>query len=149
MATLQLNRSRVAAKVAKRELDRIEKETGALMPAEIVRRAKSPRHPLHRHFDWNNTVAARKWRLVQAANLILSVRLIDDSGVSHRQYVNIGYGEGFASMAKVIANPGLAAEIVASAKAEIDEWVRRYQDLAESLGLLRNAEKSLRKRKSA
>lgn len=141
--------SRLTSAIAKRELDRIERETGALMPEEVVRRAKSKSSPLHRHFDWNDTVAACKWRLMQATQLILSVRLTGEDGVSHRQFVNIGYGNGFASMERVRQNPAIAEQVVKAAHDEIDDWVRRYQDIAESLGFAEAAVKKLRKKRKA
>jgi len=137
---------RLTSAIAKRELDRIERETGAIMPEEVVRRAKSPYSPLHGHFDWSDRVAAKKWRLMQATQLILSVRLSGDDGASRRQFVNIGYGAGFASMEKVRANPDIAAQVAKAAHDEIEDWVRRYQDISEALGFAKEAVKTLSKK---
>jgi hypothetical protein len=46
-----------------------------LLPADVVKVARSPSHPLHGRFDWNDTKAAHKWRLHQARDLIASVQI--------------------------------------------------------------------------
>jgi hypothetical protein len=56
-------------------LQAIYDERGELTPALIVDVARDDRHPLHGRFEWNNTVAAEKYRRDQAHNLIKSVRL--------------------------------------------------------------------------
>jgi hypothetical protein len=42
---------------------------------DILDDARHPGSPIHDHFEWNDTVAAEKWRLQQAAALIISVRV--------------------------------------------------------------------------
>jgi len=46
-----------------------------LLPADVVKVARSPSHPLHKRFDWDDTKAAHKWRLSQARDLIASVEI--------------------------------------------------------------------------
>ena len=48
---------------------------GALTPALVVAEASSPDHPLHARFVWDDTEAARRYREVQAAGLIRSVKI--------------------------------------------------------------------------
>lgn len=50
---------------------------GRLEPATVVQAAHHPDHPLHDHFEWDDSVAAHQWRLVQARNLITSIRVIE------------------------------------------------------------------------
>lgn len=140
------SRSRGSAAAIKKELDRIEARDGALMPAAIVKEAKSPKSPLHPCFDWSDRVAAHRWRLMQATQLILSVRIEGDTS-DHRVYVNIGYGKGFASVTRVRDDINLSEEVLRTAKAEIDEWIRRYQDLKEQLTILTEAIESAKKRR--
>ena len=57
------------------QLQAIYTEQGKLTPALVVDAARSPKHPLHARFDWNDKTAAQKYRLVQAAELIRSVKI--------------------------------------------------------------------------
>lgn len=55
-------------------LRKLERERGHLAPEDVVEEARKRDSPIHDLFEWNNTEAARKYRLVQAAQLIRSVR---------------------------------------------------------------------------
>lgn len=65
-------------------LDEIKKQhSGALRPEDVVENAKSNVSPLHRYFDWDDTVASEKYRRLQAQNLITAVVIISDEQPSH------------------------------------------------------------------
>ena len=54
--------------------------SGFLTPELVVDTATNPNNPLHDHFEWDDTEAARKFRLVQAARIIRSVRVVVHRG---------------------------------------------------------------------
>lgn len=57
--------------LAEAELNRLTKKGGGALTAEAVLSAASDsKSPLHPWFDWDDTEAARKWRLEQARRLI-------------------------------------------------------------------------------
>jgi hypothetical protein len=63
------------------ELDIIAKKNrGRLAAEKVLDEAKSPRHPLHSEFEWNDKKAGHKYRLEQARELI---RLVTISFVHH------------------------------------------------------------------
>lgn len=65
------------AKVAARELERITKDNGGSVTPEIVlNSARSNDSPLHNIFDWDDSVAAEKWRIVQARQVIAQLRIV-------------------------------------------------------------------------
>ncbi len=59
-------------------LQAIRDERGALTPALVVDTARDPEHPLHSRFEWDDSVAAEKWRLEQASQLLRVVKLPAD-----------------------------------------------------------------------
>ena len=61
-------------------LQAIYDEHGALTPALVVSLAADPDHELHPRFVWDDTEAARRFRLVQASGLIRSVTVHVDRG---------------------------------------------------------------------
>jgi hypothetical protein len=57
------------------QLTEIRDQHGALNPVLVVDTARDPGHPLHSRFDWDDTVAAHKWRLEQASQLLRAVKM--------------------------------------------------------------------------
>ena len=60
-------------------LMQIRAKRGTLTPEIVVDEASDPTHPLHHRFTWDDSEAARKWRLHEAGNL-LRVRYKADAG---------------------------------------------------------------------
>jgi len=58
------------------ELQRIYDQHGQLTPALVVTEARDEGHPLHARFEWDDGVAAEKYRQVQAQELIRSVKVV-------------------------------------------------------------------------
>ena len=56
----------------------IHDEHGTLTAALVVDVARHPDHPLHSRFEWDDTVAAEKWRLEQAGQLLRVVKMPAD-----------------------------------------------------------------------
>lgn len=56
------------------ELLAIREQFGQLTPHNVVEAASAEDHPLHDRFEWNDDVAAHKYRLSQARQLIRVVR---------------------------------------------------------------------------
>lgn len=59
-----------------KELESIRKKDGNITPRSVVEKAKSKRSALHRHFEWDDSVAAEKFRLEQARKVIRSIEII-------------------------------------------------------------------------
>lgn len=57
------------------ELQAIYDEHGTLTPAILLAEATREDHPLHARFTWDDTDAAQRWRVHQAAELIRSVKV--------------------------------------------------------------------------
>ncbi len=52
------------------EIRAIYERHGRLTPALVVDEARDEIHPLHGHFEWDDTVAGEEYRRVQASRLI-------------------------------------------------------------------------------
>ena len=68
-------------------LQAIYDERGTLTPALVVDAASHPEHPLHTRFTWDDTEAARRWRLSQASELIRTARVTYRAANSSEQQV--------------------------------------------------------------
>ena len=67
------------------QLQTIYEKHGDLHPSMVVAEARRKTHPLHDRFEWDDKIAGKKYRLVQAYDLIRSVKLTyrDKEGTPH------------------------------------------------------------------
>lgn len=57
------------------QLEAVRARHGRLTPDVVLDDAREPGHPLHSRFEWNDSVAAERYRREQAHELIRSVRV--------------------------------------------------------------------------
>ena len=61
-----------------------KRDGGLLRPAAVVDAARDEKSPLHGAFEWDDTEAAQKYRLLQAQSLIRSFKVeIERNGQTH------------------------------------------------------------------
>lgn len=118
------------------ELLRVEHK-GELTPEDVLRDAENPNSPLHSHFEWDNTSAARQHRLNQARNLIRSVVAIyvseDKPAQRVRAYVNIPEPgtPHYRSTQHAMSQATTRDMVLRRAWSELQAWRKRYRDLSE------------------
>lgn len=61
--------------IAQTSLEEMFARRGRLTKQDIVEEASEETHPLHSHFEWDNTIAGHQHRLRQAADLVRSIRI--------------------------------------------------------------------------
>jgi len=132
---------------AKREaiaarLEKIAKLNGGrVTPDAVLADAQNAKSPLHDQFEWDDTVAARQYRLQQARELIRSVKVeitTNTKTVSTVRYVrdpSAGEAQGYVEVAKLRDDKTLAAEALQAEIRQANALVARARSLAEALGL--------------
>jgi hypothetical protein len=129
-------------------------EQGLLMPEEVVESARRTSSPLHSYFDWNDTLAAKEWRLHQARRLInVCVEYLgpEDGGQETRVFVSLREDRaegGYRPLAKVLKNPSLREILLQDALDEMNYFKSKFKDLKELAGVfeaMAAAEKRLKK----
>jgi len=121
------------------ELERIaNKHKGHLRPRDVVEAAKSPKSPLHSSFDWSDTLAARKWRLHQARNLIrVLVTYVGDGEdkLPMRVFVSLTPDRrgdrGYLSSVTVLSDRDLRRQLLSDALEEMRSFQEKYAGLKE------------------
>lgn len=113
-----------------------------LLPADVVKVARDPKHPLHKRFDWDDTKAAHKWRLRQARDLIASVEITWETSpgriVTVQAYHHIREeGTGYYPAETIVQHETMRQALVR----EMEEDLRI---MAKRLRAFRGAEKVLR-----
>lgn len=81
----------VPAEKVVEELNKISTET--ITPEQIIDVAKDENNLLHQFFEWNDTVAADKYRKIQAQQMLCKITyVVDDKDENPKRYYhNISY----------------------------------------------------------
>jgi hypothetical protein len=122
-----------------------ERNGGQLTPDVVVRAAKAKTSPLHSHFTWDDSEAARAYRLVQASFLIRKVKVRievePEKTLSVRAWMNVSPGEvegkeDQPEAARVYVPVRVAMEqyreqVIAQAVSELKGTQRKYAHLKE------------------
>lgn len=94
------------------ELTSLHNRLGELTAESVVAAAADPGSRLHRYFEWDDTVAAREYRKVQARFLIRRVTIVvDDRRL--RAFPFIPSERSFAPLQQAMTNTDWMAEVVA------------------------------------
>lgn len=123
---------------------------GELTPKAVVDKARDKKHPLHPHFEWNDSLAAESYRLDQARNLIRIVRVEDagaDDGTS-RAFISVNDGDGTAyrPLAQIKRSADLQLVVLKQAQRDLEAWERRYRDLTDICQIVRNARDAVQRK---
>jgi hypothetical protein len=68
-------RRKLDIEAVREELTRLAVLHRGITPDLVVEAARDPAHPAHDHFEWDDTAAAREYRLSQARHLISTLRV--------------------------------------------------------------------------
>jgi hypothetical protein len=118
-------------------LDELELEFGKVTPKIVLDRSREEDALLHSCFEWNDDVAAEKYRETQAGfiirNLVIKVDNSAQEEQSVRAFVNVKSETQsiFVSMAKVIENDDLRSQMLNTAKQELHSFKQKYENLQE------------------
>lgn len=76
-----------------KELSEIDPDS--ITPEQIVDKARDENSVLHSLFEWDDTVAAEKYRKIQAQQMLTKITfVVDDSPREQRYYHNVSYSSG-------------------------------------------------------
>ena len=119
---------------------------GLLVAEEVVEAAKDEDSPLHECFTWDDTEAAKQYRLVQARRLI-SCDVIWPDGDKEKpapRWVSLTDdrkrpGGGYRETKQVIDSKELLEQLEATAKRDRDGVLKRYEMLKSFCAKVRRA----------
>lgn len=117
------------------EIKRLEAEHGTLTTRLVVDTARSTKSPLHAFFEWDDDVAAEKFRLTQAGLLIRTIKVIvtmpDLKPREIRAFVSPTRGGGYINIVSVLTQKDLREQLLAQARLDLEAFQRRYSTLEE------------------
>lgn len=130
------------------------RKRGVLKPEDIVEFARSPKTALHSSFEWDDTKAGHEYRLWQARQLIVSVK-IKVQGVPEpvQAFVSLksdrGKSGGYRELATVLGKKEQRDQLLQQALEDFEYWQERYQTLNELVPVFSAAEPIIKKRRKA
>lgn len=125
-------------------LTRMAKRNGGVLKVEdVLEEARDENSILHRHFEWDNTEAAEKYRQIQARSLIqkCQIKLVTTDPVVVRAFVSLPTdrenGGGYRLTSDVVNDEQLKAEMMRDIQTTIQRWTKKMhlldQDIADAL----------------
>lgn len=122
------------------------KQGGRLEPEHVVNAARDAKNVLHKHFEWDDKVAAHAHRLDQARGIIRSVRVLDGDGSGDKPaFISIAdRGVSYRSAGEVADSRVLQLAVLAQAERELEAFERRYAMLKNVCQLVAAARDGIR-----
>ena len=115
------------------ELERIYQERGGIEPSTVVEESRDISSPLHPCFEWDDAVAAEKYREDQARLVIRSIVTVsEDSAGKQQQPVRafVRVQEDYKPITVVLNDEEQIAELLRSALSELSAFRKKYQTLS-------------------
>lgn len=109
---------------------RLEKE-GRLSAKELVNESRDENSPLHDMFEWDDAIAAEKYREVQASKIIRSIVVkVEDSPLPFKAFSSVA-PQQYVSTKKALSRDATRKILLDSAKRELEAFRRKYATLTE------------------
>lgn len=128
----------IKAQIVGEHFEQLEKQQGCITPNIVLESARSENSVIHSCFEWNDGVAAEKYRESQAGSLIrnLTVKMITpdvEQTEPVRAYVNIKQSSSseFISIHNVLKDEYLTQKMLEQAKSELNVFAKKYSTLRE------------------
>ena len=140
---------KVDAQVAGEVCEKLQNSPQGLSPETLLEASSDASAPLHDEFEWRDDVAAQKYRLQQAANLIRCITLVVDTndieGDNPRAFVcTPGNKSAYVSLKSALSNDVWREHLLKQARDELRWFQGKYRQLDELAGVNAEIDKFLR-----
>lgn len=121
-------------------MEEIENTHGAVTSELFLEASRSEDSPTHTVFEWDDGLAAEKYRLHQASRTICAIRVIVREGPAAettppRAFVNVTVDDGkkakYMNVSDAMANPETRSVVLARALREMRVFQDKYANLSE------------------
>lgn len=140
---------KVSAQIAGEECMKLESSEAGLSPATLVEASRPLDAPLHDEFEWDDTVAAEKYRQKQAQGIIRNIKVIvEESTEPARAFINIrGDSEpgNYKAIQRVLNDDEWREQMMRAARFEMTSFICKYRQLKELTDVIGEMEKALSK----
>lgn len=126
----------VDAETTARELHRIaESNGGVLDPQAVVNASRDEQAVLHGLFEWDDTIAAEKYRVVQAKFIIRNVTVEEVGEPEIRAFSSVGRRE-YVPTRTALAQADMRKIVLQNALDDIQAFQAKYRALTQVAGII-------------
>ena len=120
----------------KADAQKVADEIGekSFKPEDLVEYARNHKDSeLHKCFEWNDSIAAEKYRVQQARGILLNLVFeeCDDKLKSQRVYHLTSETKTYAPLTQILQKDDEYLKLLSRAKAELEMFKRKYHSLKE------------------
>lgn len=135
---------KVPAQIVGEKLEEIERKYGTITKEYFLEESRSEESSTHNLFEWNDSIAAEKYRLTQAGTVIRMIAIkVDDKRLDEpktvRAFVNIERDDvtagRFVNILSGMNNEEQRRVILKNALADLLQIKRKYENLTELAGV--------------
>lgn len=122
---------KVPAQVAGEECERLDRSAAGLSPQTLLDASRDVAAPLHDEFEWNDEVAAEKYRLRQARSIIQNIvcaTIHDEEVIEERAFVSVRPNpvSAYVSLQRALSNDEWKEHLLKTAKDELQVFRAKY-----------------------
>ncbi len=142
---------KVPAQTAGEELERIYAEHGTIAPKQIVNESRDEQAPLHPVFEWDDDIAAEKYRETQAGMLVRAIVQVEEDAEPEkalpvRAFVHIHTQENYKPYSIVVNIPEEMDILLEDAYRDLEKFRRKYGNLVQMRKVNDAIDETLRER---
>lgn len=140
---------KASAEVAGKECQRLQDSVEGLTPETLLDASRSEKAPLHDEFEWRDDVAAERFRLRQAQDIIRNIVIVEckDGEATtkvDRAFVSTPGGRSiYVSLQSAITNDDWRNHLLAEARRELGWFAQKYRRIKELAGVVQEIDKVL------
>ena len=124
-------RIKTDAQIAGAELERLEAD-GNLTAKALVDASRPAEAPLHKEFEWDDSIAAESYREMQARHIINSIEIVREEREPVRAFFNIERTDSqYHHVDVIMRQEDSRQKLLMSALAELKAFERKYAQLTE------------------
>lgn len=127
------SRHKVSAQVAGEVCSRLESE-GRLNAVELVDESRPEDSPMHKEFEWDDSIAGEEWRRHQARNIINTIIVVpevEERPVQRAFFKVESQSRNYESINVIIQQEDKYRKLLAQAKREFESYKDKYMTLKE------------------
>ena len=136
----------VSAEKVARHLSLLEEKIEHPTAQDFLESARPEDSEMHKLFEWDDSKAAEKYRLIEAQNIIRAVRVTlverDEDPLVVRAFVKDEQtAGGYVHVVRALSDEEKKGQILAEARRDAEWFRKKYRDLEEAAGIISELDK--------
>lgn len=125
---------KVSAEIAGKICQELTESEDGLTPQRLVDISRDENHPLHKEFEWDDSIAAEAYRVVQAKQLIRDITIVKDETEKKNDrgfVITPGQNHVYVPLHDALSNEVWKNNLLEAAKRDMISFVAKYRRLSE------------------